>query len=417
MHDRDLGDVDDTAPGDMEPSAPSNPLLAQAQVPSRPPPHERPSDRYEDLFELAPEPYLLTDDEGTVKLANTRTAELFGQPTEEIQGRPLADFVHAEDRGGLAQQLRRATRGESFHAWEVRLVEGAVEPAVLASVEPFETAEDGLELRWVLWDALPLQLVRDRLHRVLEDTQGDAASLRALAEWQASLLGSVAQDMRTPLNVVSGTIDSLLEDSSALSTPVAVAMLERASRQVMRLRRLLPTLLQIGRLQLEGPAPARDHVNLQQVVDEALHDVEPMGREVTYQFEVDTVHADPMQLARVLVELVTHVTEHGPPGTTLRIGALAAGVDVELFLDVDGYEMEEDVRQVVFSPFLGTGRDGAGANGDDLGLSLVAVFARMHGGRAWVQDAPRGGCSFRVLLSNALPDTHAETDGGGEVDA
>lgn len=394
-------DVADTAPGE-----------ATGPEPRIPQPHERPSDHFEDLFELAPEPYLLTDAAGIVRLANTRTAELFGHPAEEIEGRPLADFVHVEDRAGLAQQLERATRGEGIHAWEVRLAEDAAEPIVLASVEPVQTVDDGLELRWVLWDALPLQLVRDRLHRTLEDTQGDAAALRALAEWQASLLGSVAQDMRTPLAVIASTINSLLEDPATLRTPVATSMLARASQQVVKLRRLLPTLLQLGRLQLEGPAAAREHLHLQAVVDDVLVDLQPLDREVTHQFEVHTVHADRMQLARMLVELVTHATEHGPADAPLRFGALAAGVDVELFLDVDGYAMAEEVRQVIFSPFLGTGRGGGEANGDDLGLSLVAVFARMHGGRAWVQDAPHGGCSFRVLLSNALPDTHAETDPG-----
>jgi signal transduction histidine kinase len=216
--------------------------------------------------------------------------------------------------------------------------------------------------------------------------------------------------MRTPLEVVASTIDSLLEDPGSMSAPVATAMLERASRQVMKLRRLLPTLLQLGRLQLEGPGAARAQVDLRQVIDDVLRDLQPLDRTVTYQLEVDAVHADPMQLARVLVELVTHVTEHGPSDAPLRFGAIKVGVDVELFLDVDGYRMTEEVRQVIFSPFLGTGRGGEEANGDDLGLSLVAVYARMHGGRAWVQDAPNGGTSFRVLLSNALPDTHRESD-------
>ena len=31
-------------------------------------------------------------------------------------------------------------------------------------------------------------------------------------------------------------------------------------------------------------------------------------------------------------------------------------------------------------------------------LTLVARFAELHGGRAWVQDRPGGGASFRVLL-------------------
>jgi signal transduction histidine kinase len=33
-----------------------------------------------------------------------------------------------------------------------------------------------------------------------------------------------------------------------------------------------------------------------------------------------------------------------------------------------------------------------------IGLSLVARFAELHGGRAWVQEREGGGSSFRVLL-------------------
>jgi signal transduction histidine kinase len=36
--------------------------------------------------------------------------------------------------------------------------------------------------------------------------------------------------------------------------------------------------------------------------------------------------------------------------------------------------------------------------GSGIGLSLVARFAELHGGRAWVQDRPGGGASFRVFL-------------------
>jgi hypothetical protein len=33
-----------------------------------------------------------------------------------------------------------------------------------------------------------------------------------------------------------------------------------------------------------------------------------------------------------------------------------------------------------------------------IGLTLVARFAELHGGRAWVEERPGGGSSFRVLL-------------------
>lgn len=363
-------------------------------------------DPYRDLFERALEPYLLTDAAGVIRVANARALQLFATTRDDVEGSSMAAFLHPDERAALQGQLERAATGSGIHAWEVRLAPGATEPRVLASAEPFTGGGNGIELRWVLWDAMPLELVRSRLRRLLEDSQDDAAMLRALAEWQASVLGSAAQDMRTPLSVISSTIDSLLEDGTSMADPAARALLGRASDQVMKLRRLLPTLLQLGRLQLEDGGTDRQEVAMGVLVDESLHDLGPLDREVTYQFEVDTLRADPVQLARVLVELVTHATEHGPPGARLSIGTHARGVDVELFLDVDGYEVPPDAREVMFSPFLGTGRSGGEeADGDTLGLSLVAVFARMHGGRAWVQDAPRGGASFRVLLSNALPDS------------
>jgi signal transduction histidine kinase len=33
-----------------------------------------------------------------------------------------------------------------------------------------------------------------------------------------------------------------------------------------------------------------------------------------------------------------------------------------------------------------------------VGLALVRVFAQLHGGSAWVEDAPGRGASFRVHL-------------------
>lgn len=381
MH-QDPSHVDPTSDGVPPPAAPTG------------------RDDYRALFMDAPEPYLLTDTGGSVLLANDRACELFA--TRDVDGRSITEFIDPRDHEALAEQLDRATRGDGIHSWEVRLRPDAREPRVLASIE--RASDDGAGLRWVLWDAMPLELVRERLHRLLDDSQGDAAALRALAEWQATLLGAAAQDMRTPLQVIGSTIDSLLEDGAAMGTPVARSMLERASRQVVRLRRLLPTLLQLGRLQLEGPSAERTTVDLRALADEVLHDLSPVDHIVEYTFDVREVHADPRQLARVLVELVSHANGYGPPAATLRLGAVARGVDVELHLDVDDYEMAKDVREVVFSPFLGTGRGGEEANGEDLGLSLVAVFARMHGGRAWVEDLERGGTSFRVLLSNALPD-------------
>jgi two-component system sensor histidine kinase MtrB len=44
-----------------------------------------------------------------------------------------------------------------------------------------------------------------------------------------------------------------------------------------------------------------------------------------------------------------------------------------------------------------------------IGLSLVAQFAEMHGGRAWVEDRAGGGSSFKVYLPAGAEPTSEES--------
>jgi signal transduction histidine kinase len=55
----------------------------------------------------------------------------------------------------------------------------------------------------------------------------------------------------------------------------------------------------------------------------------------------------------------------------------------------------------VFEPFRQGPTESVHAPGVGVGLSLVARFAELHGGRAWVEDRPGGGASFRVFLPAA----------------
>jgi signal transduction histidine kinase len=74
------------------------------------------------------------------------------------------------------------------------------------------------------------------------------------------------------------------------------------------------------------------------------------------------------------------------------------GEGVLIAVEDAGAGVPEELRASVFEPFRQGPDAPPHAPGVGIGLTLVARFAELHGGRAWVEERPGGGSSFRVLI-------------------
>ena len=78
----------------------------------------RSEERYRLLVDHASEGILISQ-EGILRFINPRIAELAGRSEEELAGKPLLDFIHADDRSVLVERYKRRQRGETVPAHEV----------------------------------------------------------------------------------------------------------------------------------------------------------------------------------------------------------------------------------------------------------------------------------------------------------
>jgi signal transduction histidine kinase len=75
----------------------------------------------------------------------------------------------------------------------------------------------------------------------------------------------------------------------------------------------------------------------------------------------------------------------------------------------EGAGVPDELKEVIFEPFRQGPQRSQHSPGVGIGLSLVARFAELHGGQAWVEDRPGGSAAFRVFLP-------AGEDGSGDLD-
>ena len=127
-------------------------------------------------------------------------------------------------------------------------------------------------------------------------------------------------------------------------------------------------------------------------------DLAAAGR-VSLDLQPVTANVDAAKVERIVENLLANASRYTPEGSTVWVRVRPEDGGVTIVVDDEGPGIAEGMREAVFEPF----RQGPGAPehapGVGVGLALVAKFAELHDGRAWVQERGGGGASFRVLLA------------------
>jgi signal transduction histidine kinase len=161
---------------------------------------------------------------------------------------------------------------------------------------------------------------------------------------------------------------------------------------------LLTVLLDLDRLESGSTETNRKDVDLAALIGECLERFDGLrNREVTVDLRPARAWADPEKVERILENLLTNAGRHTPLDSHVWIRVEPVDGGAQLAVEDDGPGVCDDMKKAVFEPFR-QGESDAAALGMGIGLSFVKRFAEMHGGRAWVEDRPGGGASFRVFL-------------------
>jgi signal transduction histidine kinase len=241
---------------------------------------------------------------------------------------------------------------------------------------------------------------RERLHeqmaRALEREHRATEELRSIDEMKTTFLHAVSHDLRTPLASILGLAMTLQRHDRTLPAEDRLDMAERIARNARKLDRLVNDLLDADRIERGALTATRLPTDVGALVRIVVKDVDPAGHPVHVETDELVANVDAVQVERIVENLVANAFRHTPPGTDVWVTVRSRDGAVLISVDDAGPGVPEDERARIFEPFQGSGADDSPGVG--IGLSLVAGFASLHGGRAWVEDRPGGGASFRVLL-------------------
>ena len=155
--------------------------------------------RYQELFDFAPDGYLVTDPVGMIREANRAAATLLGLPQAQLLDKPLACFIAEEERQDFRSFLPQLLQLEGPQDWETRLqtCAGTTFPGAL-TVATMRTSQGVVGLRWLLRDISRRKQVDEDLkqaHRTLERRVAERTA--ELQRMNTQLQTEIAERQRT----------------------------------------------------------------------------------------------------------------------------------------------------------------------------------------------------------------------------
>jgi PAS domain S-box-containing protein len=288
------------------------------------------------------------------------------------------ESIHPDDREFVNATVRRAREEQRPYAFEHRVLrpDGSVRTVAGRGRVIVEGGE-------------PVKML---------GTAQDVTEQRQADRLREDILSAVSHELRTPLTAILGFAVTLEQRQSDLSKDELARVVAELGQAARRLERLLADLLDVERVRRGAIALARKETDVLELVERAIAACDLDGRRVDISGAPGRAEIDAPKVERIVENLILNAVKHTPPASSIHVRLDQAPEGVLIAVEDDGPGIADEHKRSVFETFNRGPKALSPTPGAGIGLSLVARFAEVHGGRAWVEDRPGGGASVRVLL-------------------
>ncbi len=328
-------------------------------------------ERFREASQAMPHGLMFLSNTNTIEWVNRQGEQHFGLDRARDQGTPVTNIVRQPDFVRYLQQDEHDT------------------PLTFTASRPVG--------RTLMVHLVPFS--EDMRLLMSEDiTQGER-----LEAMRRDFVANVSHEMRTPLTVVSGFLETVIDGLDDLGKEDVRHYLGLASEQAGRMQRLIQDLLTLSALEAGAPMLQEEPVDVAMLLEEVQQEAEVVsgGRHVV-ELECST-HAcllgNAKELYSAFANLAINAVRYTPAGGHIRIGWRQRGSVVEYTVADDGIGIAPEhiprLTERFYRVDRGRSRE---TGGTGLGLAIVKHVVSRHQGDLLIDSQPGQGSRFTACF-------------------
>jgi two-component system phosphate regulon sensor histidine kinase PhoR len=225
----------------------------------------------------------------------------------------------------------------------------------------------------------------------------DVTERNRLNKMRRDFVANASHELRSPLTVITGYIDSIADDPDIL--PAWVKPVQQIRGQAHRMRKILSELLELSRLEGAGDFETAEMVNVARLLDEAKQAFEWHADIASIVVNVESdirLSGNTAEIETVIINLLSNAVRFTPRDgqITLTLRSDTNGADLVVEDTGEGIDPRYIPRltERFFRVDKGRSREQGGTG---LGLAIVKHVLARHGAELFISSEPGRGSQFR----------------------
>lgn len=247
------------------------------------------------------------------------------------------------------------------------------------------------------------------IHARTAELERALAKERELNELKARFVSMISHEFRTPLAIIQSASDILNRYESQITPERKREQLEEIQHQIKRLTTLLEEILTISRSQSVGLQLQRTSVDIETLIAEVAHDMEPVLSKRELQMMVQgasrDVSVDYNLMKQVIGNLISNAAKFSPDSSCLHLNVIYQPNQVQIQVVDEGIGIPPEDCDHIFDLFH-RARNAVNIPGTGLGLAIVKQVMEAHGGQVALESEMGHGTTFTLTLPTSEAAAH-----------
>jgi len=359
--------------------------------------------RYLDLFEFAPDGYIVTDAMGKIREANRAAAKLLNTPQQFLVGKVLINYIPYEQRQGFRTQLNKLYQMQQLQEWEITICPRqaiAFDAAVTVSTI-CDASGKPTGWRWLIRDIT----ARKQAEATIRAIQLQNMQLQEAAKLRAHFLAIMSHELRSPLNAIVGFSQVLLRQTQNALPQNQENMVSRILNSGRHLLALIEDILDFAKVEAGKLTLKLEPLNVVDLVIATTEEMRCLAEQknlklqMSFAIEAPIIINDSVRLRQVLLNLLSNAIKFTETGKVeVRVWELATD-RIAIAVEDTGIGIAPEDLQQIFQPFRqGNQTLTRQHGGTGLGLAITDSLVQMMEGKISVESKVEQGSTFCVEL-------------------